>query len=212
MSKFGGGGVNYTVQKYVAGNIYRLQLYNIDNLTSFTNEYIDILDTLRNQTIFFLFRDFNIALLKLSSNDNYSMFFDNVTLSCFVPKITLPIRICDTPSTLIDNVYTNAIDKIYTSCILIRPISDYQMHFCILNENYAKTNNARRYIEVKVSSEHSIDQFRNEFANSNIYNKLDHSPNANPNINYELLAEQLRIAKSTHVPQTIKRFNKRRHK
>ena len=73
------------------------------------------------------------------------MFFDNVTSSCFVPKITLPIRIRDTPSTLIDNVYTNAIDKIHTSGILIWPISDYQMHFYVLNENYAKTNNARRY-------------------------------------------------------------------
>ena len=44
------------------------------------------------------------------------------------------------------------------------------------------------YNEVEVCNEHSIDQFRNEIANSNIYNKLDHTcnPNANPNKNYEL--------------------------
>ena len=42
--------------------------------------------------------------------------------------------------------------------------------------------------EVEVCNEHSIDQFRNEIANSNIYNKLDHTsnPNANSNKNYEL--------------------------
>ena len=42
--------------------------------------------------------------------------------------------------------------------------------------------------------------------------KLDLSPTANPNKNYELLAEQLQIAKSTHMPKKIKRFNKRKHK
>ena len=204
---------NYTNQKYIIGNIYRLPLYDSDNLTSFTNEYIDILNTLRNRSKFvYLCGDFNIDLLKLNSNNNYNMFFDNVISSGFVPKITLPTRICDTSSTLIDNVYTNTIDKKHTSGILIRPISDHQMYFCILNENYTKANNAHRYIEVEICNEYSIDQFRNEIANANIYDKLDLSPSANPNKNYELLAEQLQIAKSTYMPQKIKRFNKRKHK
>ena len=204
---------NYTSQKYIIGNIYRLPLYDSDNLTSFTNEYIDILNTLRNRSKFvYLCGDFNIDLLKLNSNNNYNMLFDNVISSGFVPKITLPTRICDTSSTLIDNVYTNTIDKKHTSGILIRPISDHQMYFCILNENYTKANNAHRYIEVEICNEYSIDQFRNEIANANIYDKLDLSPSANPNKNYELLAEQLQIAKSTHMPKKIKRFNKRKHK
>ena len=79
-------------------------------------------------------------------------------------------------------------------------------------ENYTKANNAHRYIEVEACNENSIDQFRNEIANANIYDKLDLSPSANPNKNYELLAEQLQIAKSTHMPKKIKRFNKRKHK
>ena len=204
---------NYTNQKYIIGNIYRLPLYDSNNLTSFTNEYIDILNTLRNRSKFvYLCGDFNIDLLKLNSNNNYNMFFDNVISSGFVPKITLPTKICDTSSTLIDNVYTNTIDKKHTSGILIRPISDHQMYFCILNENYTKANNAHRYIEVEICNEYSIDQFRNEIANANIYDKLDLSPSANPNKNYELLAEQLQIAKSTHMPIKIKRFNKRKHK
>ena len=204
---------NYTNQKYIIGNIYRLPLCDSDNLTSFTNEYINILNTLRNRSKFvYLCGDFNIDLLKLNSNNNYNMFFDNVISSGFVPKITLPTRICDTSSTLIDNVYTNTIDKKHTSCILIRPISDHQMYFCILNENYTKANNAHRYIEVEICNEYSIDQFRNEIANANIYDKLDLSPSANPNKNYELLAGQLQIAKSTHMPKKIKRFNKRKHK
>ena len=84
----------------------------MDDLTSFTNEYIDMLNTLRNRSKFvYLCGDFNIDLLKLSSNNNYNMFFDNVISSGFALKKTLPKRICDTSSTLIDNVYTNTIDK-----------------------------------------------------------------------------------------------------
>ena len=45
--------------------------------------------------------------------------------SSFVPKITLPTRIYDAKSYLIDNIYTNTIDKDHTSGIFIRPISDH---------------------------------------------------------------------------------------
>ena len=114
--------MNYTSQKYIIGNIYRLPLYDSDNLTSFTNEYKDILNTLRNRSkSVYLCGDFNIDLLKLNSNNNYNMFFDNVISSGFVPKITLATRICDTSSTLIDNVYTNTIDKKIPAAYLLDP-------------------------------------------------------------------------------------------
>ena len=148
----------------------------------------------------------------MSSNNNYNMFFDNVISSGFAPKITLPTRICDTSSTLIDNVYTNTIDKNIPAAHLLDLYLIIRCIFVCLNENYTKANNAHRYIEVEVCNEYSIDQFRNEIANANIYDKLDLSPSANPNKNYELLAEQLQIAKSTHMPKKIKRFNKRKHK
>ena len=94
------------------------------------------------------------------------MFFNNAISSGFAPKITLSTRICDTSHTLIDNVYTSTIEKKHTNGILISPISDHQMYFCILNENYTKANNAHRYIEVKVCNECSIYQFRNEIPNA----------------------------------------------
>ena len=86
------------------------------------------------------------------------------------------------------------------------------MYFCILDENYTKAENLQRYVEVEVCNEHSIDQFRNEIANADIYNKLDPSLNGNPNVNYKILAEQLQYAKSKHMPKTIRRFNKLKHK
>ena len=104
-------------QNYIIGNIYRLPLYSSNAITTFTNdnEYVDILNIFRNRSKFvYLCGEFNIDLLKLNSSHNYNTFFDNVTSSSFAPKITLPTRICDISSTLIDNVFTNSIDnKIY---------------------------------------------------------------------------------------------------
>ena len=82
-------------------------------------------------------------------------------MSCsFVPKITLPTRICDITSTLIDNIYTNVLDKSHTSGILVRPLSDHQMYFCVMNENYIKPTTNQKYIKVEVLSEENIERFR----------------------------------------------------
>ena len=121
-------------QKFVIGNIYRLPLYNSDDLNIFTNEFTDLLDFLRarSKTVF-LCGDYNIDLLKIITNDNFNYFCENVISSSFIPNITLPTRKCETTSTLIDNIYTNALDKNHISGILIRPISDHQMCFSMIN-------------------------------------------------------------------------------
>ena len=120
---------NYSNQKYVIGNIYRLPLYDSDNFTSFTNEYIDILNTLRNRSKFvYLCGDFNIDLLKLSSNNNYNMFFDKVNSSGF-GSLTLP-TISDNPVQRMTMQYTITIDKVTYQGILIDPYlsSDVFLH------------------------------------------------------------------------------------
>ena len=121
-------------QKFVIGNIYQLPLYNSDDLNLFTNEFTDLIDFLREliKTVF-LCGVYNIDLLKISTNDNFNCFYENVISSSFIPNITLPTRMRETTSTLIDNIYTNALDKNHTSGILIRPISDHQMCFSMIN-------------------------------------------------------------------------------
>ena len=89
-------------------------------------------------------------------NNNYNTYYENVISSSFAPKITLPTRIFDTTSTLIDNIYNNVLDKSHTSGILIRPISDHQMYFCVMNENYMKPAIAKKYVEVEVFNVEAI--------------------------------------------------------
>ena len=159
----------------------------------------------------FLCGDYNIDLLKINTNDHFNIFYENVISSSFIPNITLPTRMCDTTSTLIDNIYTNAVDKDHTSGILIRPISDHQMYFSMINLCYTKLENAAKFIEVEVCNQESINKFVKEVGDANIYNKLQKNLNTNPNHNYEILSKHLLCAKLKHIPRKVKKFNKRRH-
>ena len=200
-------------RKYVIGNVYRLPSYNAEDLSAFTNEYSDLLNRLRTRSKFvYICGDYNIDILKMCSNNNYNTFYENVISSSFAPKITLPTRICDTTNTLIDNIYTNVLDKSHTSGILIRPISDHQMYFCIMNENYMKPAIAQKYVEVEVFNVEAIENFKTEIANLEIHDKLDKTLNRDPNHNYEIFSTLLQTAKSKHIPKRIKKFNKRRSK
>ena len=66
---------------------------------------------------------------------------------------------CDSTSTLIGNIYTNALDKNHTSGILIRPFSDHQMCLSMINLNCTKSKNATKFIEVEVCNQESINKF-----------------------------------------------------
>ena len=119
---------NCKYQNYIIGNIYRLPSYVNSDIEIFTEEYTELLNNLRSRSKFvYLCGDYNIDLLKITTDDVFNKFYENITSSGFITEITLPTRIYDTTSTLIDNVYTNAIDKshIYS----LHPISDHQMYF-----------------------------------------------------------------------------------
>ena len=115
--------------------------------------------------------------------------------------MTLPTKICDTRSSLIDNIYTNAIDKDHTSGILIGPIiSDHQMYFNIMNENVTTSKSIQKYFEIEVCSQENMHRFKIEVANTDLYNKLNQDLNTNPNYNYDILSAELQATKNLHIP------------
>ena len=101
--------------------------------------------------------------------------------------------------------------SIKKSGILIRPISDHQMYFCMINSNFSYFDQARKLIEVDVHvcDHESIQRFMTEVFNANIYDKLQKNVNTNPNYNYKILLKHLLDAKLKHIPQ--KKNNQRRH-
>ena len=173
----------------------------------FTEEYTELLNNLRSLSKFVYFcGDYNIDLLKITTNNVFNNFYENITSSGFIPKITLPTRICDTASTLMDNVYTNAIDKSHVCGILIHPISDHQMYFCVLDETYQKLKNKPKYIEFEKLNATSMSEFKHEIENAGLNHMLDNELSADPNVNYEIFSKVLQSAKVKHIPKVTKKI------
>ena len=68
------------------------------------------------------------------------------------PKITLPTRITDRSSILIDNMLTNVYDDNHISGILINKISDHQPIF-ICNNRVSPLCNESKYIQIETKDE-----------------------------------------------------------
>ena len=86
------------------------------------------------------------------------------------------------------------------------------MYFSIMNENVITSKATQKYIKIEVCSQENMNQFKNEIAKSEICSKLNQDLNTDPNYNYNILSKELQTAKNLHIPQTIRKFNKRKHK
>ena len=96
----------------------------------------------------YLCGDYNIDLLKVKINKHYCSYFDEILSNGFFPKITLPTRIADHSSTLIDNIFTNNIDETGKSGILLNNITDHQIIFTYI-ENMSYIMEVPKYIEIE---------------------------------------------------------------
>ena len=176
----------------------------------FNQEFALLLNKLQaNPHKSYICGDFNINLLKINDSEHYNAFFENVTSTGFFPQITMPTRLSDNSNTLIDNIFTNNICKPQESGILVTPISDHLMQFCIFKGNYEASNDLPKYIEVETINSKSINNFKCALSKSDVFAKLDKSPNANPDSNYNILATALTDAKVKHLPKKIKSLTKR---
>ena len=155
--------------------------------------------------------DYNIDLLKVKTNKHYCEYFDEVISQGFIPKITLPTRISEQSSTLIDNIYTSNIDERESSGILLNQISDHQMVFTII-ENLSHVIRVPKFIEIEKNDPRSIQNFVDELEELNIYDKLQKSVNSDPEENYDIMLKLLSTAKEKHLPKKMVKFDKRKHK
>ena len=80
-----------------------------------------------------LLGDFNIDLLTCETEPSHSKFLDILGSYQILPTITLPTRIADTSSTLIDNVFISPMNCSSISGNLTVAISDHLPQFLILN-------------------------------------------------------------------------------
>ena len=108
---------------YVLCNIYRKPNEIVNDSDTFSKELSTLLITIKNlKHSTYVCGDYNIDLLKVEINKHYCDYFDEIISHGFFPKITLPTRISDNSSTLIDNIFTNNIEEVDIFGILLNHI------------------------------------------------------------------------------------------
>ena len=103
--------INMPFSKKVFENAMNVLLHKID----------------KENKICYLMGDFNIDLLKSESCDYANRSIEQLFTSYFVPLITKPTRITEHTATIIDNIFTNNIEKVENSIngIIFADISDH---------------------------------------------------------------------------------------
>ena len=69
--------------------------------------------------------DFNVDLLKSSTDGPTSDFLGEFTSSGFYPLVSLPTRLTDMTATLIDNIWTNNVGAVIGSGLVTVRVSDH---------------------------------------------------------------------------------------
>ena len=131
--------------------------------------------------------------------------------SGFYPKITLPTRICDTSSTIIDNIYSNEIDCYDDSGIFINQITDHQATFTTTSTKFS-IEMQDQYVTIQTNDDASLNKFVTELRNMNITESLNNNVNANPSKNYDTFIKLLQDAKDKYLTVRKIKFNKYKHK
>ena len=200
------------IKQHVIGNIYKPPYEGLEDFNLFLTEFHDFVNMLSGYGhSSYICGDFNINLLKISTKSHYNTFFENMLSSGFYPKITLPTRICNTSSTIIDNIFSNKICSNDASGIFVNHISDHQAIFTITS---TKLNNRmeQQYVSIETKDDASLNNFITEVRNMNISELLNRNINANPTENYALFSRLVQKAKTKHLPIKRIKFNKYKHK
>ena len=108
-----------------------------------------------NKTIF-VCGDFNIDILKQDRHPSTKHFIDIIYSLGLYPLITKPTRITKDTATLIDNIFTNAIDKRTVNGILINDITDHFPVFSLCDYGVIKKHTEMH----KCVREHTTDNLK----------------------------------------------------
>ena len=200
--------------KFVLGNIYRLPRETNQDYKNFTKEFSDILHQFEHtKTDVVIFGDYNIDLLQVKEKARVNNYFDFIISKGYIPKITLPTRFSRNTLTLIDNALCKLSNNFSntSSYILMNNMSDPQPYFLSLDYISAKRGSSK-HIRYEKYDQQAIDNFKLDFSDLNFDNLLNFSEDGDPDINYNILDEQITIIKERNFPIKYLKFKKHRHK
>ena len=74
-----------------------------------------------------------------------------------------------------------------------------------------KTEQPPKFVKINVLNDDAV-KVKNEIKSYDTYNKLNKSPNADTNLNYDIIFNDIVSAKDKHMPTKMVKFNKYKHK
>ena len=110
--------------------------------------------------------DFNIDLLKTTSEQNVSYFYDFLSSFGFRPLIHQPTRVTASSATLIDNIFVNSIETESIGVNITTSISDHFSQFCAI-DILKKPKNILSPKRQRTFKNFSYVEFENELNNIN---------------------------------------------
>ena len=144
--------IHLYLKHYVIANVYRRPYETIHALSLFNGEFDTFVSKISEiGHTSYIYGEFNIILLKIHTKNSLHHTILFLKIFChlaFFQQKKLPTRICDTSSTLMDNIFSNVIEPNTKSGILKSHISDHQAIFISTNFKL-NTDNKSKYINVE---------------------------------------------------------------
>ena len=209
----------------IISNVYKPPRNNNNNanIKKFMDELLPVLQLLDKEGCdITMAGDTNINLLQLNERIKFQEFFDMLTNFSLYPKITFPTRICQTRSTLLDNIFCkltkNTVDSI--AGVIFTTISDHFPCFVAIKPRQCENINDQtkkdtNFVRVKAYTEEPIEKINSELLSydysQDMTGILDDSP-VDPNGNYNTLIAKIIEVKDKNMPTKLVKFNKRKHK
>ena len=178
----------------------------MDNFTQTTH------DIIRHKCDTLICGDFNIDLLKHSTNLRSNDFLKIILSSGFLPTLSCPTRFSDMSASLIDNILyypDGLIESNVRSGIFLEKLSDHQAYFLCLDSR-SKIKNRSRFINVAKRTGDYADRVREDLTCINLMEKL--RAENDPDDNYQIFSDSIQAIIEKHIETKRVRFNKYRHK
>ena len=102
------------------------------DFTDFNCNYKLLENISKEQKSILLIGDFSVNLLNYNEHNQTNEFLDSHTSNSFIPLILQPTRITSNSTTLIDNIFSNAIVPDIISGNLTATVSDHLPQFAII--------------------------------------------------------------------------------
>ena len=197
-------------------NIVVASVYRAPNTDlSMLNDHIEyIFNNCKNKKVY-LCDDFNVDLLKYSCHDATSNFIDQLYSYGLHPLIMRPTIITKESAKIIDNIFTNELQRITSSGIIINDLSDHLRIFfqiCDYTDDVHSSRNQYKTKETRLINDQTLQHFSNALYSASwddIVNDHDvhHSYRKIINVFSETFSQQFsgqtRISSSKTESQTL---------